>query len=36
MGTLGFLEIEDGRAHAWLEQIDENGTHPIREQLKYI
>ncbi len=36
MGTLGFLEIEDGRAHAWLEQIDENGTHLIREQPKYI
>ena len=36
MGTLGFLEIEQGRLHAWLEQIDEQGTHLIREQPKYV
>ena len=35
MGTLGFIDIEDGRLHAWLEQIDEDGTHLIREQPKY-
>ena len=36
LGTLGFLELENGRAHAWLEQIDEQGTYPIREQPKYM
>ncbi len=36
MGTLGFLELANGRAHAWLEQLEEGGTHLIREQPKYI
>lgn len=36
LGTLAFLEIEGGRVHAWLEQIDEQGTHLIDEQPKYV
>ncbi|MEE9277708.1 MAG: metallophosphoesterase family protein [Dehalococcoidia bacterium] len=35
-GTLGFLEIQAGRAHAWLEQITEDGTRLIREQPRYV
>ncbi len=35
-GTIGFLEIDGERIHAWLEQIDEGGTHVIREQPKYV
>jgi len=35
-GTMGFLEIENGRVRPWLEQIDEHGTHVITEQPRYI
>ncbi|MXX49096.1 MAG: YfcE family phosphodiesterase [Chloroflexi bacterium] len=36
LGTLGFIEINNGRLHAWLEQLDEHGSHVVREQPKYV
>ena len=36
LGTLGFLDIANGRVCAWLEQLDDDGTHIIREQPKYV
>ena len=36
MGTLGFIEINNGRLHAWLEQLDENGSHVVPKQPKYV
>ncbi len=35
-GTLGFLELEAGRARAWLEQLDEEGSHVVAAQPRYI
>ena len=36
LGTIGFLELKDGRAHAWLEQLDETGSHPVATQPRYV
>ena len=36
LGTLGFIEINNGHLHAWLEQLDEHGSHVVREQPKYV
>lgn len=35
LGTLAFLEIDRGGVRAWLEQLDEHGSHVVREQPKY-
>ena len=35
LGTLAFLEIDRHGARAWLEQLDEHGSHVVREQPKY-
>lgn len=36
LGTIGFLELQDGRARAWLEQLDEDGSHVVLEQPRYV
>ena len=36
LGTIGFLELQDGRARAWLEQLDEDGSHVVEEQPRYV
>lgn len=36
LGTLGFLEIHAGRARAWLEQLEADGTRVVREQPRYV
>ena len=36
LGTIGFLEIAQGSVRAWLEQLDEHGTHIVSEQPRYF
>ena len=36
LGTIGFLELDGGRAHAWLEQLDDHGSHVIHTQPRYV
>jgi putative phosphoesterase len=36
LGTIGFLELHNGRARAWLEQLDEEGSHVVAEQPRYV
>ena len=36
LGTIAFLELKDGHANAWLEQLDETGSHRVEEQPRYI
>ena len=35
LGTLAFLEIAQGQVNAWLEQLDEGGSHVVTEQPRY-
>ena len=35
LGTVAFLRIDQGRAEAWLEQLDERGSHVVSEQPRY-
>ena len=36
LGTIGFLEIAQGSGRAWLEQLDDYGTHIVSEQPRYL
>ena len=36
LGTIAFLELKDGRANAWLEQLDETGSHRVEAQQRYV